>query len=147
MPEITDEWAYVLSFALVILMKVICFILGYLTIRLGYKLISSGVKGEFKFSAKLGGVKTDLASVSPGLLFVLLGVLLIGYAVYVEKGVALYKGKKPEAPDVTVPGDVDSPFKGLLKDQKNADEYQGFLGNDNIFSPGCGDILQVGTRL
>jgi hypothetical protein len=69
--------AYSVSLALVILMKIVCFILGYLTIRLGYELIASGVKGEFKFAASLAGVKADLASVSPGLLFVLLGILLI----------------------------------------------------------------------
>lgn len=86
-------------------MKIVCFILGYLTIRLGHQLIASGVKGEFKFSANLGGAKADLASVSPGLLFVLLGVLLIGYAIYVEKGVTMeYKPasqiEKPEKPPI-----------------------------------------------
>jgi hypothetical protein len=81
--------AYVSTFGLIVLMKIVCFVLGYLTIRLGYELIASGVKGEFKFAATLGGAKADLASVSPGLLFVLLGILLIGYAVYVEKTVNL----------------------------------------------------------
>lgn len=103
MIELSDEWAFVLSFGLVILMKIVCFVLGYLTIRLGYQLIASGVKGEFKFSAKLGGVKTDLASVSPGLLFVLLGVLLIGFAMYVDKGVSVEKkiqSSKPPAPKI-----------------------------------------------
>ena len=82
--------SYSISFSLIILMKIVCFILGYLTIRLGYKLISSGVKGEFKFSASLVGIKADLASISPGLLFVFLGVFLIGYAIYVEKEVTLH---------------------------------------------------------
>ena len=85
----TPETLYLISFGMVILMKIVCFILGYLTIRLGHKLIASGVKGEFKFSAELAGGKADLASMSPGLLFVLLGVFLIGYAIYVEKGVEL----------------------------------------------------------
>jgi hypothetical protein len=80
---------YAVSLALVVLMKIVCFILGYLTVRLGHQLIASGVKGEFKFSGSLGGMKADLASVSPGLLFVLLGILLIGYAVYVDKPVKL----------------------------------------------------------
>lgn len=74
----TNELAFLLCYALSIVMKIVCFIIGYLIIRLGYNLISSGVKGEFKFSGKLGGLTTDLRSVSPGLLFVLLGVLLIG---------------------------------------------------------------------
>ena len=65
--------------------KIVCFILGYLTIRLGHHLIASGVKGEFKFSTKLSGVSADLASVSPGLLFVLLGAMLIGLAMFKDK--------------------------------------------------------------
>lgn len=80
-------WEYTISFALIILLKIVCFILGYLTIKLGYRLINSGAKGQFKFSAKIGSIKGNLVSVSPGLFFVLLGVMLIGYAMYVEKGV------------------------------------------------------------
>ena len=79
--------AWLLAFIAVILMKIVCFVLGYLTIRLGHDLIARGVAGEFKFSASFSGAKADLASVSPGLLFVLLGVGLIAYAMYVEKEV------------------------------------------------------------
>ena len=118
MPEISDEWAYVLTFGFIVLMKIVCFILGYLTIRLGYRLIASGVKGEFKFTAELGGVKTDLASVSPGLLFVLLGVLLVGYAIYVEKGVSLKKSEKAEAPQASIPTSIESPFSDMLKNNQ-----------------------------
>lgn len=71
--------------ALVILLKMFCFLLGYLTIRLGYSLISNGVQGKFKFTSEFKGAKAGLASSSPGLLFVLLGVILIGYAMYVNK--------------------------------------------------------------
>ena len=122
MPEISVEWTFVLSFALVILMKITCFILGYLTIHLGYRLIASGAKGEFKFSAELGGVKTDLASVSPGLLFVLLGVLLIGYAMYVDKGVIIKTEEPPSKPQMLLPMPEDTPFSNLLKESKNANE-------------------------
>ena len=80
-------WQYIISFALLVLMKIVCFFLGYLTIRLGYLLIASGAKGEFKFSASYGTFKGNLVSVSPGLLFVLLGILLIGYALFVDKAV------------------------------------------------------------
>lgn len=104
----SPEWAFLISHALLVLMKIVCFILGYLTIRLGYKLISDGVRGSFKFSASLGGVKADLASVSPGLLFVTLGVFLIGYAIYVEKEVHFKPAPLPPvasqaAPDVALP--------------------------------------------
>lgn len=120
MPELSNEWTYVASLGLVILMKIICFILGYLTIRLGYRLIASGAKGEFKFSAQLGGVKTDLASVSPGLLFVLLGVLLIGYAMYVEKGVSMEKTQPEPPPEVVTPRSIESPFVGMGKESEDA---------------------------
>jgi len=93
---------YAVSLGLVIVMKIVCFILGYLTVKLGHQLISSGVKGEFKFAASLGGLKADLASVSPGLLFVLLGILLIGFAVHVKKDVDL-KLPSPQAAQGTNP--------------------------------------------
>ena len=73
---------------LIVLLKVICFILGYLTVRLGQQLISSGAKGEFKFSTRISGVRADLVSVSPGLLFLLLGIFLIGFAINVDKSVS-----------------------------------------------------------
>jgi hypothetical protein len=99
------EALYLISFSLIVGMKIICFILGYLTIRLGHQLIASGAKGEFKFSTRLGGFKTDLASVSPGLLFVLLGVGLIAYAIHVEKDVDLDKktGNAPMKPTTYIP--------------------------------------------
>lgn len=115
-------WEYMVSFALIIFMKIVCFILGYLTIRLGYQLISSGVKGEFKFSANLGGAKADLASVSPGLLFVLLGVSLIGYSIYVPKGVKMeFKPTKQiEKPEPPIPS--GSSFFNPIKDIKKEGE-------------------------
>ena len=82
----TELWHNVLIYAMAVLMKTACFILGYLTIRLGYLLIASGAKGEFKFAASLGNLKGNLASVSPGLLFVMLGVFFMAYAIYVPKG-------------------------------------------------------------
>ena len=106
--------AYVISLGLVILMKIVCFILGYLTVRLGYQLIASGVKGEFKFAASMGGLKTDLASVSPGLLFVLLGVGLIGYAVFVEKTVQI-KLPPAQTTATTLPAPPEPPVPPKLK--------------------------------
>ena len=117
----TPETAYLISFGMVILMKIVCFILGYLTIRLGYELIASGVKGEFKFSAQLGGAKAALAGMYPGLLFVLLGVFLIGYAMYVEKGVELKIPKSQiEKPAVPIPqGSIFDPMKKEGKPHEN----------------------------
>ena len=78
-------WATVLVF----LLKIVCFILGYLTIRLGADLLREGVKGGFNFSTELKGLKGGLVSSSPGLLFVLLGVMLIGYAMSINKPFSL----------------------------------------------------------
>jgi hypothetical protein len=109
--------AYSVSLALVILMKCLCFILGYLTIRLGYQLIALGVRGEFKFAASLGGARADLVSLSPGLLFVFLGVLLIGYAMYLEKPVtvtlprSLESHSIPALPQPSVPNELPSEKK------------------------------------
>jgi len=71
--------------ALIVLLKMTCFIIGYLIVRLGYNLLVSGIKGEFKFTSEYKGIKGGLISSSPGLLFVLLGTLLIAYTVFVDK--------------------------------------------------------------
>ena len=68
-------------------MKIVCFFIGYLVVRLGYDLLKRGITGEFKFSTELSRLKIGLASISPGLLFVLLGCLIIGYAMFIEKEV------------------------------------------------------------
>ncbi len=90
---------------------------------MGYDLISSGVKGEFKFSTKFGGVKADLASISPGLLFVLLGTLLIGFALFVEKEATYYKQSAPvvEKPKTIIPPKVELPSQDI-KDGKSDEE-------------------------
>jgi len=57
--------------------KIVTLIIGYLIVKLGYKLLVTGVKGKFKFKGNYQGAKADLASSSPGLLFLLLGVFLL----------------------------------------------------------------------
>ena len=69
----------------VTVLKMTCFVLGFLTIRFGYYLVRDGITGQFKFSTKFQGISADLQSVSPGLLFLFLGIFLIGYAMFVEK--------------------------------------------------------------
>ena len=81
----SPEQLLLIGSLLVVALKITCFVLGYMIVKLGYRLILSGVRGEFKFSASFGGARADLASVSPGLLFVVLGVGLIGYAISVDK--------------------------------------------------------------
>jgi len=115
---------YVITFSLIVFEKIVCFILGYLTIYLGYKLITSGAKGEFSFSADLHGVKAGLSSISPGLLFVLLGTLIIGYAIYVEKG-AEYKEKINTA--------THSEDKNNEDKKRIVEEMKSQLPNENEF--------------
>jgi hypothetical protein len=103
MTSMTNELAFLSCYALIIAMKIVCFIIGYLIIRLGYNLISSGIKGEFKFSGKIGGYKADLVSASPGLLFVLLGVLLICYTIFVHKEIELKKSLNIDKPQIEIP--------------------------------------------
>ena len=90
MGQIEPTSAGLLAFAMIILLKIVCFVLGYLIIRLGYSLIKSGVTGEFKFATSWKGARADLASLSPGLLFVLLGVVLIAFAMYADKSVSVH---------------------------------------------------------
>lgn len=69
----------------IFVIKVLCLLLGFIIVWLGFKLILLGAKGEFKFSTDSKGIKARLESSSPGLLFVLLGVLLMCYALFVKK--------------------------------------------------------------
>lgn len=116
----TDQYVLLLSNFMVMFMKIVIFIVGYLTVRLGYNLLLAGVKGEFKFSAKIGGSKADLASVSPGLLFVLLGVVLIGYALTVDKdysmqttAAAIDRIPAEMIPEAATPFGKSKPLSGL----------------------------------
>ena len=66
-------------------LKIVCILVGFGVVYLGYKLLLAGVKGKFKFSASWLKNKADLASASPGLLFLLLGCFLIGYTLSAER--------------------------------------------------------------
>ena len=87
--QMTPIEAYIVSLALGIGMKVVCFIIGYLIVHLGYKLLKLNVTGQFQFSGEWSKFKIGLASVSPGLLFVLLGSAVIAFGMFVEKEVKL----------------------------------------------------------
>lgn len=120
---LSAEEVFVISWAVLIAMKIVVFIIGYLTVRLGYRLIQSGVKGEFKFSASLGGAKADLASVSPGLLFVLLGVGLVGYGIFVPKPLEVSSSAPIPAPvESAVPSPDEVPFSDKGKAKKDGAE-------------------------
>jgi hypothetical protein len=96
----------VLNLCFVFLLKALCLTLSYLTIRLGFQLFIAGAKGDFKFSGAFAGAKADLASVSPGLLFVLLAIALAAYAIGVDKVTTFEHqpaGETIPAPDVPLP--------------------------------------------
>jgi len=103
----------IFAFFIVILKLTYCFV-GYLIIKVGASLLREGVKGDFKFNAKLQGVKADLVSASPGLFFALLGAFVICYALFVNKPVGTdfsdgYEKVNRELGDLQLldPGDID----------------------------------------
>jgi len=79
--------AIIMGFAL----KGLVFFLGFVTVRMGYTLIREGVKGSFKFTTEAKGLKGALQSSSPGLLFVVLGVFVMGFSMFQHKGVQLFE--------------------------------------------------------
>lgn len=97
-----------LNLGLIWSLKITALVLGYLCVRLGHHLISSGVKGEFEFTAKGFGAHTALKAVSPGLLFVVLGVALMAYSVSVEKIVTVESSSISAAPEVPLPASTGS---------------------------------------
>lgn len=94
-----------LNLVLLFVLKLTCFLLGYLIVRTGADLLREGISGTFKFKSSLVGVKADLVSASPGLLFLLLGVLLIGYAMWLPKEIPFEEPKN---------GSIPNPPKGVL---------------------------------
>ena len=100
-----NDIVVVIDLSLLFLLKIAALLFGFLTIRMGYDLIREGAKGDFTFKANLAGLKADLASVSPGLLFVLLGIGLIGYSVYVKKEITV----TPPQQQVSAPPNVSMP--------------------------------------
>ena len=81
MYEIGDKLSAILAGCLVITLKLVALIIAYKIIKLGYDLLLRGVKGEFQFSGQVAGNKADLKSASPGLLFLLLGCMVMVIAV------------------------------------------------------------------
>lgn len=91
MPHVQQVWQasdinIAINLLLVFLEKAICFYIGYNVIKIGSALLREGVTGKFTFKGEFKGIKADLASVSPGLLFLLLGIFIIGFALLVVKG-------------------------------------------------------------
>lgn len=103
----------VIQLVLLFVLKIVVFIIGYKVVFMGKDLLEKGVKGEFKFKSSIAGVKHDLVSASPGLLFLLLGVGLIAYAIGVTK-ITSYKqttsGRETNTSTITSEGPPDVPI-------------------------------------
>jgi hypothetical protein len=82
--------------------KILALFLGYRIVKLGYDALVAGIQGKFDLGGKArGGFELRFVSASPGLLFVLLGTILIGWAIYVPKPVDL--------PDLKIPVPSNAP--------------------------------------
>ena len=118
MPNDSTPWligGQLVAFAMIIGMKIVLFVIGYKVVKLGHDLLAAGVKGEFKFKMNATGFKSDLASASPGLLFVLLGVLLCGYGIACKKPVSIEIS--PQQEQSAAPR-LEPPDGELLRPQK-----------------------------
>lgn len=91
-------WLILINLTLVFIFKVILLFIAYLVIKLGYQLLVDGVKGEFKFKSNISGLKADLVSASPGTFFLLLGVIVLIFALKDKKNIEVdqYFEQNPE---------------------------------------------------
>ncbi len=81
MLEIGPKLAFLIAGSMSVIFKLVTLFIAYKIIKLGYDLLLRGVRGEFKFAGEIQGNKADLRSASPGLLFLLLGCIVIIIAV------------------------------------------------------------------
>jgi hypothetical protein len=103
--QIDERQLVLVNLLFLLVLKLTLLVLGYLVVRLGHRLLVAGVTGEFKFRAEMSGARADLASASPGLLFLLLGVLLMGYGLGVSKVIEIDPTSPPRvaAPPAPIP--------------------------------------------
>lgn len=94
----STQWLTVSAMILGVGLKIVCFTFGYFIVKIGAQLLRDGVTGEFKFKTRFTGISSDLASASPGLLFLVIGGGLIGYAMYLPKSVEYESMEEPNAP-------------------------------------------------
>lgn len=65
----------------ILIFKIGVLVVGYLITKMGFELFVKGITGEFKFKSEIQGMKADLVSASPGTFFVLMGAMLIAFAI------------------------------------------------------------------
>jgi hypothetical protein len=81
----TSEYISISFMISVLILKITAFVLGYLIVRMGHDTLVKGITGEFDFGFSGSGFSTKLKSASPGLLFVLMGSLIIIWSMAAEK--------------------------------------------------------------
>lgn len=90
-PASIDEPIIVLIAAIahmfsVLALKITAFIIGYKIAKLGYDTLIKGITGDLDFGFSSGkAISARLKSASPGTFFVLLGVALIAWGLFVDK--------------------------------------------------------------
>lgn len=100
---------YLLTILPILIFKLALLWAGVTVVRMGYELLLRGVVGDFKFQGGFKGVKADLISASPGLLFALLGVALLAVGALVDKPFSLeVTSTTPAGSEVTKQGE-DAP--------------------------------------
>lgn len=105
--EIGERAMLLVASSMVVLFKLVVIFIAYKIIKLGYDLLLRGVKGEFEFSSNINGVQADIRSASPGLLFILLGCMIIIVAV-TEKFPQELETKKEE--HILFEGNIEKPY-------------------------------------
>ncbi|MEJ2092762.1 MAG: hypothetical protein P8X65_11280 [Syntrophobacterales bacterium] len=103
MNQVNPIWLHLVTVASILIFKITLLIIGYLIAKLGYKLLVDGITGNFKITFKFKGFETNLISGLPGLFFIFLAVLLMGYAVMKDKpfGTQIGKSERPALSNYT----------------------------------------------
>lgn len=103
---------YIVSIVASLILRVSAIAGGIYIVWLGHNTLIRGVKGEFEFKGSLGRLKGS----APGLLFVLLGSMVIGWALFAEwgseRGQKLQQNAAQHNPvEKPIPPKLINPFK------------------------------------
>lgn len=95
----------------ILILKLTAMIAGYKIVALGHDTLLKGLRGEFEFVGSVGDKKSiSLKGASPGLLFVLLGSLLIAWSIFVDKPITYkYTAASPEEQKIESKPDFPPP--------------------------------------
>lgn len=101
---------YLMTIVPILLFKLALLWAGVSIVRMGYELLLRGVTGEFKFQGGFSGAKADLVSASPGLLFALLGVVLLAIGALSDKPFSMEVKTLHNSPPGQEAGTAPPPF-------------------------------------